>query len=131
MLIEVLIHGGFDCATALETISNDSIKEIENFVNEDRSGFQNILNGTIYEKKAQFLLVPGHRVIISKFPKWINQLKSTQSIEEEDWILSDFSFISLIENAQNNMNKDPRAYRYTEIVKYSRRWKGLLRNAMC
>lgn len=81
MFIEILVQCGFDCATALETISTDAIKEIENFVNGDRSGFQSILNGTVYEKKSTFLLAPGHRVIFSKLPKWINQLKCTEKYE--------------------------------------------------
>lgn len=66
---KIIIEAGFDCISALANIDQNSIKLIEEHVNENKG----ILKGTVYKNSVNFKLKPGHKAIILGIP---NALKN-------------------------------------------------------
>lgn len=64
VLIKVLEQCGFDFCQTLKCIEQNSIHEIEEFLNEDLGKHREILRGSVYEHKSVFKLLPGHRALI-------------------------------------------------------------------
>lgn len=68
-LDNIIFEAGFDAESALATINSTSIKNIEEYVNENK----NILKETVYEhlitNDLAFKLKPGHKSIILNLPK--------------------------------------------------------------
>lgn len=64
-LDKIIIESGFDCESILATIDQNSIKSIEDYVNENK----NILEGTVYQNQLNFRLKPGHKSFILSLPK--------------------------------------------------------------
>lgn len=100
---------GFNTESALNLLTKETIAEIEEYVNTNRS----IIANTIYERKSDFKFLPGHRLLLLKFPEKI-QSYNEKLEEKSNCKPSDFSFIlkSLIETVELNAGKDPKATRY-------------------
>lgn len=113
-LLNILLETGFDTQASLELLTNESIKEIEEYVNQNR----NLTINTIYEQKEQFKLLPGHRALMLSFPRRIQLFKELNNKPTHDSSTYSFILQSLMEAANLNANKHSKAYRYNDIIKY-------------
>lgn len=73
---EILTTVGFDTKTALKSMNNQCITSIENFVNQNKSHFQDTLKGTKYENAENFKFLPGHCALILSLPQYVEALSS-------------------------------------------------------
>lgn len=68
-LEKIIFESGFDSEYALTTLNPETIKTIEEFINENK----NVLKGTVYESVIEsnsvFKLKPGHKAAILSLPK--------------------------------------------------------------
>lgn len=64
-LDKIIIESGFDCESTLAAIDQNSIKSIEDYVNENK----HLLEGTVYQNQLNFRFKPGHKSIILGLPK--------------------------------------------------------------
>lgn len=121
LIKKVLKAAGFDSITTLQLLTEESIKDIENFVNEN----------SIEESSKQFKFLPGHRALL------LNLAKKVQMIDNEKTELvhqnSDLSVLlkSLVEVAKSNANKNPKGNRYSDLVKYFSMYIYLLSGKAC
>lgn len=63
---------GFDNSLSLKGINEETIKLIEETVNENTS----VLKGSVYEAKLPFKFLPGHKILILSIPKHIVDFKA-------------------------------------------------------
>lgn len=76
-LKSILITSGYDCKSALQVLDEQSIIDIEEFVQTNRGKFAEILKDTKYENITLFKFRPGHRKLIINLPKHLNLVKKT------------------------------------------------------
>lgn len=127
----ILISSGFDCEIALKGLNSDCIVEIESHIQNDR----HILLDTPYQNIENFKFLPGHRTIILSIPAYLEELKvkTTNNVEE---LFSGYQYLSsimrgLLETANNNKNKHPKAYRYSEMIRYFATYVFLMCGRAC
>lgn len=113
--MNILTEAGFDTKESLELITKDTINEIERYINENRF----LTANSIYEHKPKFEFLPGHRALLLSFPSKIQSFKEQNEIDECNGSTT-YSFIlkSLIETAESNANKLPKANRFNDVIKY-------------
>lgn len=117
-LKKMIIASGYDCELALRILSPNDIAVIEEFIQTKRE----LLLGTRYESMATFKFLPGHKQIILNIPTYIDQYRA-KSVNEISKSLSDFTQLptvlkSLVEVIEQNNGKHPKAFRYTETIRY-------------
>lgn len=73
---EILSAVGFDTKTAIRSFSNpQTFIDIEKYINENRQRFDEILNGTKYERADTFKFLPGHTALLKGLPDHLNLLQ--------------------------------------------------------
>lgn len=114
----ILEAAGYDRWTSLKEIKAQSIEEIEQFINENRWLISEIPDESTYSKIQPFQILPGHRVLMGKIPKYIQKIEENRDNESVTWNLSDFSLIlrCLIETAQSNSVRNIKTPRYSETI---------------
>lgn len=85
VLTKILDQCGFDCVQTLKCLDQNSINEIEQFLNEDLEKHRDFLHGSVYEQKSVFKLLPGHRALILKLPSLIDEHKVSKENQNEKW----------------------------------------------
>lgn len=107
---KILSACGFDSESSFWSITQGTIDDIEEFVNEDLS----ILANTSYEGVHNFKLKPGHKSFILNIPNRINHLKEKKN--DVPCTMSNFSQIvrTFIETAEANFGKHPNGFRYSQ-----------------
>lgn len=115
-IINILTRSGFDSKVALSCLNLDSIIEIEQYANEDRS----VLEGTSYQNMKTFMFKPGHKIVILNLAEQIKILQKSEDDGNSHGKMSDFSIVlkTFIDTAESNLEKDPRGFRYNEINRY-------------
>lgn len=73
---EILTAAGFDTKTSLKSMNIQCITAIENFINQNKNQYQEILKGTKYENTEIFKFLPGHCALILSLPEYIQALSS-------------------------------------------------------
>lgn len=77
---KILIESGFDTESSLATIDHNSVKSIEDFVNENRA----LLKDTVYENSIEddllFKFKPGHKSLIVSLPNALKVYESRNKI---------------------------------------------------
>lgn len=79
-IVQILAQCGYDSEISISLINSDTIKEIEETVNEDLS----VLNNTSYEGVPNFKLKPGHKSYIINLPNQIHRMKKTTYMEPKN-----------------------------------------------
>lgn len=84
---DILILTGFDDFYTLCMINEETLKSIENEVQEELNKSDAIIKGSIYQKffknKIPFKFLLGHKVAILNIPKDIERLKNSQELEKK------------------------------------------------
>lgn len=118
---------GFNSAIALKELTPDCIEEIEKLVQINRHLFP----GTTYENIDNCKLLPGHRLVILSLAKHVNE-SSVKSTENTNQPLN-LSVIlqKLLETVQLNDNKQPKQFRYCEVIRYFSTYVYLMCGRAC
>lgn len=113
-IIKILEACSFDTEFSLLTIGDETISDIEEYVNENPS----ILSDTSYKNVLKFRLKPGHKSIILNLPLQIKRMKEKDADEISH--ISDYSHIlkTFIEAAETNMERHRNGFRYSDTNQY-------------
>lgn len=113
-VIYILYKSGFDSKIALENITDDSIKIIEEYFDDN---FEELIGSLKdYRRSRPFKLLPGHRVLIQSVPELINKANLTEKNPTPN--SSNFSFVLkwLIQTVEENADKELKGRRFIENV---------------
>lgn len=115
LIVKLLLSAGFDSKIALRELDTNCIGAIEEHTQKNR----HLLLGTVYEHENQFELLPGHRKVILKLSKYVNELAVAKPVDNVSFQRPELSLIlrSLLEMAEMNSNKLPKGFRYSEIIR--------------
>lgn len=115
IVIKLLISAGFETLIALKELDSNSIHLIEEYVQKNRC----LLSGSVYENDDHFQFLPGHRKVILSIPKYLNELETSNPINNAAYQRPELSIIlkSLLEMAEKNQNRNPKGFRYSEIIR--------------
>lgn len=125
----ILMRSGFDTKTALLCLNEESIIEIEQFVDENRD----VLKGTTYENITnEFKFKPGHKIFILRLPDKLKDLEKIGCVNNEPKVF-DFSFVlkTFIETAEKNDGKKSKGFRYNDVNRYFSTYIYLLCGRAC
>lgn len=118
--MKILDVNGFNDQSTLKCMTLESITEMEVFLNENWNAISSIFAGTFYESMKPFKFLPGHRALLKKISHHIqeNRMKIEKKIDTRS-SLNRFSQIlkCLIEDAELNLDRAPKTYRYHEIIR--------------
>lgn len=121
ILEKILQHTGFDSTAALIQLNSERITGIEEFINKNRTALRELFVGTFYEFMNPFMFLPGHRALLESLPDEIekNSGKEPKGKSALSTTSNHFSLIlrHLIDTAQHNTDKNPKAFRYPEIIR--------------
>lgn len=121
ILEKILRRTGFDSTTALIQLNLERITGIEEFINKNRTALRELFGGTLYEFMNPFMFLPGHRALLESLPAEIekNAGKESKGGSVLTTTSNHFSLILiyLIDTAQHNTEKNPKAFRYPEIIR--------------
>lgn len=128
---EILIQNGYDNVNSLKLLSESSLKELENCIQED---WQRILNSVeksleksckkcthleIYSKQKKFAFLIGHKTLLLKWCQELNEVK----IEEQSFFIDNPAFPPMLQNiistALNNTGKEARARRFPLLLDFA------------
>lgn len=110
-VVYILYNTGFDTKAALKNISEESIKAIEEYLNDN---FDELIAGLPdYRRNRPFKILPGHRALILSVPQLMIKTE-TKTVKNDSKSSSAFSFVLkwLIDTAENNSGKEPKARRF-------------------
>lgn len=105
----ILKKCGFDSRLSIVNINENSIVEIENFINENPSTLNDANLPEPYYKMDSFKLLPGHKSLLLNLPKYI---------ESNEAIIYPQLLQLLLNSTKLNSGKDSRQNRYDEIIRY-------------
>lgn len=118
---KILVHAGFDTKNSLLELNQDSIKQIEDHVNENKF----LLEGTVYEhilrQNLNFKFKPGHKALIFSLPKLIsNKIKSTKKrkVESELETTESDQTNTTVEKSQLISTLIQKIYRFAEKLSF-------------
>lgn len=120
-LKEILVLTGFDTITVLKSIDADAIQQIENYVESNKSVFENILNEELVYKSTQdkvFRFMPGHRILLLNFPKYLKESDQCKQKQPASQSTSTHNKkILVIENVSsgNNLPNQTQEIEYLEV----------------
>lgn len=111
--IELILHrSGFDSKSALQSIDEKAIVEIEKHANEDRS----VLSDTSYENTTNFKFKPGHRIFLLNLSKQeILWSETDEEISHDDTTHFSLMLRTFIRTAEEHHGKHPKGCRFDEI----------------
>lgn len=94
-------------------INNETITEIENYVNDNLTALEN----TSYQDVNVFKFKPGHKSYLLQLPNQIEMLRESQSKDSLQFKMCNFSQIlkTFIETAESNFGRKPNGFRYNDI----------------
>lgn len=114
-VVYILGESGFTSKAALQKITPENIKSIEQYVNDN---FDSLIDGlSDYKRVRPFKLKPGHCMIIESIPELLNRAKAVE--ESKTKSRNEFQFVMkwLIETAERNAGREPKGRRFDETVK--------------
>lgn len=76
----ILIESGYDTQSTLETIDKNSVKAIEDYVNENRILLKNTVYESLIDSDTIFKFKPGHRAVILSLPTAIQNRDSNEKV---------------------------------------------------
>lgn len=127
-VIYILYKCGFESKIALRSITDESIKFIEQYFDDNFDELAEELIG--YGSNRPFKLLPGHRAFIQNIPELMKKLEiptvnSTASNE--------FSFVLkwMIETAESNATKGPKCRRFDENIQWFATYLYLMCGRAC
>lgn len=128
-IIQVLSQCGYETEISISSITPDTIKEIEEYVNEDLS----VLKNTSYENVFHFKLKPGHKSFILSLPNLIHRSKGANLDGIEKCKTSDFSHIlqTFIKSAECCFDTPPNGVRYDDTCRYFSTYVYLMCGRAC
>lgn len=74
--MKILIESGYDSFAILESINQEQILIIEEYINGIKGDESNILKGSVYDGCDHFKFRPGHSALLLRLPKIIEEIKS-------------------------------------------------------
>lgn len=109
----ILMKSGFDTKSALLGLNSQSIEEIEDYANKNRS----VLESTSYENMETFKFKPGHKCVIKHLANTIKLLEKYESDGNMQQTPPEYSLImkTFIETVASNHGKAPNGFRYADI----------------
>lgn len=112
----ILTNSGFDCKSALLGLNAESINEIEQYANKNRS----VLVNTSYQNMKKFSFKPGHKYTIIDLPNQVKRMEESQDEKNMQSDMSDFSLVlkTYIDTAESNLGKNPKGFRYNDVNRY-------------
>ncbi|XP_031623022.1 uncharacterized protein LOC116340587 [Contarinia nasturtii] len=114
-VVDILKALEFTNVVALKEINSETVKQIEEFCNENPEVLGHSLIGTVYEKVKPFKFLLGHRLVILQLP---NYCKSIENNRSNDDLLTDSTIMrALKENARINLNRPESGKRYNTTSK--------------
>lgn len=124
----ILIESGFDTTLSLRSITHQTINNIEEYINNDPE----TLEGTSYDKLKRFQFRPGHRVFLNNLPQMIHRMNEVaESLAEPVTFNLSYVLKMLIETAQKNSDREPKGWRYHEVIRYYATYVYLLCGKQC
>lgn len=137
----LLWKSGFDSMFSVNQLCENNIKEMENFIQTNRTQILTLLNEANdmreYENQKKFQFLPGHRNILLDLPECIKHMRSDVScsatllangrtnvlcgsLGDNNEVSPEYSVIltELINTARKNKNRSKNAYQYDDIIKY-------------
>lgn len=110
-VVYILYNTGFDTKAALKSISEECIKTIEEHFNDN---FDELISDLAdYRRNRPFKILPGHRALILTLPEMMIKTE-TKTMKNNTKSSNDVSFVLkwLIDTAENNAGKEPKARRF-------------------
>lgn len=145
----LLWRSGYDSMIGVKQISGERIKELEEFIQKNRSellhnstfneNFNMLDDMCVYQKQTTFQFLPGHKNILLDLPESIqkmqsqNALQNTLHCDNSSDNFNEYSVIlcELIKTAEKNRNKSKNAYHYENTIKYFSTYIFLLCGRTC
>lgn len=121
-LQHILCESGFENALSLKLITEDHINEIEKYIHTSRETILNGLNcahANIYKNQTIFQFLPGHRIIILKWPATIPSDKNSNEADQTFTVNHPaFSPIcrEIISSALTNYKRDPKGRTFSDLL---------------
>lgn len=115
-IINILMKSDFDSKSSLLGLNSESIKEVEQYANKNRT----VIENTSYQNMKKFSFKPGHKCTIIDLPNQVKRLEKSEADENMPSKMSDFSLIlkTYIDTAESNHGREPKGFRYNDINRY-------------
>lgn len=110
-LVQFLKICGYNSAFTIKSLNKDSLNEIEKFVSERSSLFNNVTLPNSYDLE-NFKFPPGHRLLLLNLPNFIKDENTTKDI-----VLPNLLDLFL-KCAKQNFGKNSHQNRYHDTIKY-------------
>lgn len=126
-IIYILKECGYDNQISLDNFTAAKIQEIEAYLQLNQHLFENyeICKSLKFKKGNEFTFVPGHRSFLLNLKDYVDRFNHFKT-NTKDFSKSDnvqdleipFLLKILIKTAEQNLEKNPKQYRYCEIIRY-------------
>lgn len=97
-IIKILRGTGYDSEFALECLDTENIREIEEFVNNER----HILKDTVYENRLNFKFLPGHKALLLNLSNKVGELRDKPKSNSKSYAVETIYIDNNHENIENN-----------------------------